>query len=350
MLKSLVILFLCLFTGALANAQYKTEAQLLDRLLTCIKDNDSKCFQQLFPSTDSLAQWVVQYGDSSSAVFNRMLYARDNPELLMQFQKEITERSSQNFNDFIEKAKAVGLHVNQIIFARYELKRVSPKKGLISEKIAPLRFLGYVFVKDLLTRKMYGFTLTDMMEVNGRWYGGELTNVFPAMSKEDYEKELIAERKRLRDQRLGIRRDTAAIAQEPLSGDGEEEKDKPSNMKEVIERKFYKGKFDNEIEVQLYVRHIKGSCPQVTCSWEALFKFGDDEYVKMQVNKTPAGKWMFSEEVGGMELTLVGDVYSGTWISGTDKTEYEAVFKEVPATNKRLFMLDEILEKELYDK
>ena len=166
-------------------------------------------------------------------------------------------------------------------FVRYELEKIRRGRDLITEKISPLRFLGYVFIKDMLNRKTYTFTVFDIMQVNGLWYGGELAHIYKASTKDEYAKELAAEKKRLHDKELGIV-DTSDLAKENSSSDEEEEQKMPK-MKEIMDRKFYKGKFDNEISVQLYIRHIKGGCPEIICAWDALFKFGDqDEWVKLQ--------------------------------------------------------------------
>ena len=125
----------------------------------------------------------------------------------------------------------------------------------------------------------------------------------------------------------------------------EGEEIKMPKRKEILDRKFYRGKFDNEISVQLYVRHIKGGCPEIICAWDALFKFGDqDEFVPMEVSRTPDGKWLFTEELVGMELVLNGEQYSGSYDSSSDKTEYEVKFSEATISNKRLEAMDAQLD------
>jgi hypothetical protein len=98
--------------------------------------------------------------------------------------------------------------------------------------------------------------------------------------------------------------------------------------------------------VQLYVRYIKGPCAGGVCSWEALFKFGDqDEWVPMTIAKNKEGNWIFTEELGGMELKLDGSVYTGTWAAGDTKTEYEVYFKESSLSSKKANALDKAMNE-----
>lgn len=336
-------LFIALLFSFAALAQQKTEAALIGNLFNSLQHNDSKKYSELFAGVDSLALWVLQHADKNSESYRKMEALQNSPYYLMQFDSSIHEETNKNFEDFLAKSKELNIHWDETIFIRYELEKIRRGRGLISEKIAPLRFMGYVFFKDNLTQKTYAFTVYDIMQVNGLWYGGELTNIFEANNKDIFEEELLAEKKRKRLKELGLSADTK---KEHATTDEEEEtSDKPSAMKEVAARKFYKGNFDNEVSVQLYVRYIKGGCPEGVCSWEALFKFGDqDEYVKMEVARTPDGKWLFTEDLGGMELTLNGDVYTGSYAASSDKTEYVVKFVETPISTKKIKVLDEMLE------
>jgi len=332
-----------------ANAQVKTEAALIDALMKSLRSEDSKAYTQLFASADSMINWVLRNGDKGSKTYQRMLYLQNNYAAKQELDSSIVQTTAKNFNDFLKQGTVIGVHWDHTIFMRYELQKIRTHEGLPEENITPLRFLGYVFIKDLLTRKSYGFTVYNIMQVNDQWYGGQLVDIFPAANKEDFQKELVAEKKRQRLKELGIV-DTTEVKKQ-YSYDDEEDEDKPSSMKEVLDRKYYKGKFDNEISVQLYVRYIKGNCPEVICSWEALFKFGDeDDYIKMDVSRTPDGKWTFIEDLGGMELTLDGDTYTGSYASSSDKTEYVVKFVESPISLKKVQKLDEMLEFGVHGK
>lgn len=336
-----ILWFLC-FTVKVA-AQQQSEADLIGHIFKSLQYDDNKQFGDLFAGVDSLTQWVLQHADKNSSSYRKMEAIQNSPYYKLRFDSSIREACNKNFQTFIDKSKTLNINWSETIFIRYELDKIRGGRGIINEKIAPLRFLGYVFFKDQLTQKIYCFTVNDLMQVNGLWYGGELVNIFEAKNKEEYEKELLAEKKRKRMQALGLAVDDDK--KEHASTDDEPENNKPSFLKQVAERRFYKGWFDNEIKVQLYVRYIKGSCPEGICSWEALFKFGDqDDYVKMDVTRTADGKWIFTEDVGGMELTLNGDIYTGTYSSNSDKTGYEVKFTQTPISPKKLKKLDEILE------
>jgi hypothetical protein len=111
--------------------------------------------------------------------------------------------------------------------------------------------------------------------------------------------------------------------------------------------------FDNEIPVQLYVRHLKGGCPAGICSWEAIYKFGDqDDFILLQVTRTEDGKWQMSEvpEAGIMDLELKDGVFTGTWVSADGKTGYDVKFTELPASAKKMKRLDEAFEDLLRGK
>ncbi len=338
-------IILCSVTNP-SQAQQKTEAALIAELYKSLQHKDAKAFGDLFAGIDSLSQWVLQYADKSSESYRKMEAIQGSPYYMLQFDSSISEEIKMNFTDFMDNAKQLSIHWSDALFMRYELEKIRRGRGLISERIAPLRFLGYVFFKDMLTQKAYAFSVYDIMQINGLWYGGELSHIYPANSKEEFQQALMADKRR----RQTGQEDPAKV-EHATTDDEEDDEEKPSSMKDVVARKLYKGFFDGEVPVQLYVRDIKGSCPEGVCSWEALFKFGDqDEFVKMQVVRSADGRWLFSEEVGGMELKLNGETYTGTYSSSSDKTGYEVELNQVPVSTKKLKSLDEMLEFGIHGK
>lgn len=334
-----ILVFVFLFPASMS-AQVLSEADVIETLIRSLQTKDSRAYIDLFPQTDTIAEWVLQYAEKNSEPYNRMKYLKENYAAKIDFDSSIKKEAEKGFNDFIKSGKAVGIHWDQIVFVRYELEKIRRGRDIITEKIAPVRFLGYVFVKDMLNRRIYGFTVFDIMQVNNMWYGGELSKIFEASTKEEFQQQLAAERKRERDRELGIS-DSSDVAKMYSFDEHDERRPK---MKEILDRKFYRGKFDNEITVQLYVQHIKGNCPEMICSWEALFKFGDqDEFVRMEVTRNAEGKWIFSEELGGMELKLDGKVYTGSYASASDKTEYEVKLVETDISLKKVQALDQLL-------
>jgi hypothetical protein len=97
---------------------------------------------------------------------------------------------------------------------------------------------------------------------------------------------------------------------------------------------------------------MKGPCPETICSWEAMYRFQDmDEFIKLEVRKTPDGVWHFDEEpeVGSMELKLQGDKFTGGWMSLKDKTEYEVnLTEQKEIRGRKLMQMDTIIENNLF--
>lgn len=324
-------------------AQQASENALVAQLFRALQMQDVEAYEKLYASTDSLSSWILQFADVNSESYRKMYFVKNNEVEKANYDTLIRKQIDANFDAFAKKAKTLGVHWDETVFVRYELEKIRRGRGLMIEKVAPLRFLGYVFFKDNFTRKMYAFTTYDIIQVNGKWYGGELVDIFRASNKEEYHAAYEKEQKRLKDIRNGV----VTVKKDDADSTGnDEEDDRPSRMKEVVDRKYYKGKFDNEIEVQLYVRYIKGPCPGGVCSWEALFKFGDqEEWVPMSIVKNPEGKWLFTEDLGGMELTLEGGVYKGTWAAGDTKSEYDVKFKESDLSTKKANALDRALDE-----
>lgn len=340
------LILICFLVCSLPSiAQQKDEAAVISKIFSALQYNDADAYAHLFAGVDSLSEWVVKNAPKNSTSYRKMLSVKNSEQYKAQFDTAIRTESIANFTSFLEKAEPLEINWRETIFIRFELEKMRRGRGLITEKIAKLRMMGYVFFKDQLMQKTYCFSVADIMNVNGYWYGGELVNIFEANTKEQYAQRFKEEQKKLRDIALGI---IDTTTNESTASDGDEH-EKPSAMKEVVERRYYKGSFDDEIAVRLYVRYIKGSCKEGVCSWEALFKFGDqDGYVKMIVSRTADGKWLFNEELGGMELTLDGKTYTGSYAANSDKTEYEVSFQQVPISPKKLQQLDEILDLGLY--
>lgn len=338
-----LLTFLLLAPVLRAAGQQPSEANLIADLFRSLQYNNSERYEDLFPRADSLASWALRLADRRSDFYQKMAPAGNNIFLQNNLDSSLRRQARDRFISFLKKAKKLRIYWSETIFMRYELEEHHRKGGLFPTGIPGNRFTGYVFFKDQLTRKVYCFTLLDILQVGEQWYGGGLINIFEAHSKEGYKKALAEER---RLQMLLAAGDSTAIAN---AGTEEEEEDSYifSPLKEIAERKYYRGYFDEEIKVELYVRHFKGPCEGGICEWDALFRFGDEEtYVKMDVSKSPGGTWVFTDELGSMELTLKDQVFTGSYVSSSDKTEYDVHFKEAPARPRKLYRLDTILRYE----
>jgi hypothetical protein len=199
----------------------------------------------------------------------------------------------------------------------------------------------------------------DIFTFKDKWYGGRLVNVLEAETIDEYLDKFAAERKIEKEKLLNEMYGTVEIADvrdsvKPLAkaaSDEEDDEDKEEMKKEVVERRYYKGSFD-ETGVELYIRGMKGTCMEPACSWEAMYRFQDmDDFIRLEVTRTPDGTWHFNEEpeVGSMELKLKGDKFTGTWMSLKDKTEYEVTLTEQKEVKgKKLMQMDTIMENNVF--
>jgi len=120
--------------------------------------------------------------------------------------------------------------------------------------------------------------------------------------------------------------------------------------KEVIDRKFYAGKFDDEIPVQLYVRYMRDVRTGKLFSYDGLYKFGDQkDFVKLDINLDAQGKWTMDDDppVGSLELVLKGKVYTGSWSNVENGSGYDVLLKQTDIPEKKVEQLDNILDKGL---
>lgn len=335
-------LFVCLLLmAAPAAAQRKskvvkgfTETQLISRIHSCIVNEDAYCYLSLFPDMDTLSKIVMSFANPSSKDYRDMAVLQRDPVRIMHADSIFQDRLKRDFEAMIAQGKQQGLHWQAAVPVRYELVKAFQTKSEIYEKLAPTRFTGYIFVMDGLTRKTYGFTVSEMLQINNEWYGGYMGEVHEALTKDDYEDMKAAARLDRNKPK-----DTTMKTGEPgAEEEDDEEEDDHAIQKMIVERKYYTGKLDDEIPVQLYIRSLKGTCKDVVCFWEAIYKFGDqDDYVLLKVSRTEEGKWIFVEDppAGSMELTLENGVYTGTWIANDNQTGYEVRLKESPASPKK---------------
>jgi hypothetical protein len=339
-----IILFsFCFIISNLSYGQTKTEGELLQKIVQSLQKTDSFLYASVFPPSDTMAAITLRKAPSTSIQFQRSRLLIQSPELLIAQDSAIIKQASEWFRNLIIKGKKIGIHWEAIMLSRYELEALAKTRDQVLESIAPERFVGYVFLEDMLTRKIYSFTLSDIMKIGGKFYGGELNLIYEASSKDEFNAKLKAEKIRIMK---GIPDSTEQLIDSNIKEDDEDDDKK---RKQVVARKLYAGMLDGETPVSLYIRYIQGDCPEGICSWEAIFKFGDNDYSKQVVSKTQEGKWLFVEdETGGvMELELKGNTFIGTFSATIDKVDYDAELKEKTMTNKKMESLDAIIEKDL---
>ncbi len=367
MKKVLSVVWMLLFTSATI-AQQKNEEALVNKIIQCFGTEDDSAYAMLFPRFDTLWNMAQRYSDTGIVNNRRINNLRSNPLNLQQFDPYYNKSIIRDFKFIHKKGLDSGIHWRDLLIARFELeKSMLPRELIGLEKIIPYRLQGYIFVQDLLTRKIYCISIKDVHGFNNQWYGGRIVNILEAESIEEYYEKLAAERKVLKDvliaqlyalsDTIGKAEDSMALAAAAIKtpkadnmlsvgNDEDEDKKKPSTN-DVVERKLYTGLFDGEIKMELYIRSLKGPCPKPVCAWDAVYKFQDmEDYVVLDVTKSADGKLILTEEdVGVMEITITGDKAKGEWSSFKDKTTVDVELTEKKEVkNRKLFMLDDILE------
>lgn len=336
-------MLLCIFAGQNTFAQSKTEGELVQKIVQSLQVKDSFLYAKVFATTDTLCAVTLRKAPNTSDAYQRAKYLSASEDLMINQDSANLKQECEWFRKVLIKGKKLGIHWEAITMSRYELEALAKTRDEALEAIAPERFVGYVFLEDQLTRKIFTFTVSDIMKMDGKFYGGELNYIFDANSKDEFNAKLKAEKIRIKK---GLPDSTELNIDSTQSREEDLENTK---RKQVVDRKYYTGMLDGETPISLYIRYIEGDCPEGVCSWEAIFKFGDNEYAKQEVSKTAEGKWVFlEEETGGvMELELKGSIFTGIFSATIDKVDYDAELKEKAMTKKKLESLDALIEKDL---
>jgi len=360
-MKYFLILFLAvLFMGADARGQlprhrYRrithTEVDLLNSVVASLREKDTARYFNLFPPFDTLWHMVLHNPDHSPEVVKEMSILKEHPQSLIEFDPLYNHDIVGRFCAVLGKGEDSGIVWQSVVLQRYELQKQELTRNLEGyDRIAPERFRGFIFLRDLLGRRTFCVSITEIQKLKGDFFGGQVLNILEASSIDDYVMKEIRERKYFEwlaahpdttgTDSLGNKIDTAA----KVTGIDEEEEKK--KRKEVIDRKYYEGKFDNEIPVRLYVRYMKDVGGKVQ-SFDGLYKFGDQKkYVKLEVVKNEEGKWMMEDEVplGIMELELKGKTYTGSW-NNNDENGYDVVLNQTLIPQQKIELLDKILDQ-----
>jgi hypothetical protein len=340
----LLLLACCLAAPVLAKKEKKgaTEQGLVHRLIGCLANQDAYCYVDLWPDLDTLTALAMKYSDSSSADFQNAYALQQQPLMMMHADSVFQARLRSSFDTLIAAGKKLGIHWDGIVLTHYELIKQRESRNRLYEKLAPTRFVGYIFFMDAATGRNYGLMVGNILNMNGGWWGGELGDVYPATNRDEWQDARFEARKAQRE-----RKDSTAQARPPgevVPDEDEEHQEKPTETR-VTSRTLYSGMFDNEIPVQLYVRGLAGGCPSEACAWEAIYKFGDqDDWVRLDVSKTPDGKWQLTEvpPLATMELELKDKTFTGIWISRDDQTGYDVKLTAQDASAKKISRLDKI--------
>ncbi|MBA3828672.1 MAG: hypothetical protein H0X33_07030 [Taibaiella sp.] len=336
----------------------RSEAELIARTLNCLQYADTFTYDALFPTTDTVWKQIVEYRATDQQQSEKIGYIRMHPEKVRQFDPFYNPLINKSFAYVEKKGSDSGIHWHDILLMRYELQKIKLTRDMVGyELVVPIRYKGFVFIKDMISRKDYVFAMNEVQMMNNFWYGGQVINIFEARSVDEYLAKDFAEmRLRKRMQELGITDEIAAtdsLGNKVKQNEDEDEDESKKPQKEVADRKYYVGKFDNEIPVKLYIRYLKGNCPGGVCSWQAIYKFGDqDDYIKLDVEKKADSTWEFTEDppIGGMDLKLKGKIYTGNWMGADNETGYDVRLTESDASPAKVKALDNIIENHLWAK
>lgn len=366
----------------------RNEAELMERVLGCLSTKDSISYYNMFPPLDTFWRMVIHNADQSPDAVRQLNVLREHPTIFIDLDPYYNHGIMTRFREVLAKGEDSGINWQGIVMQRYELQKQEVAPGMEGMRlIAPERFMGYLFVRDMLSSTTFCITITEIQKVRGAFCGGQVLNVLEAntidqfMAKEAAERKAKLKMQQLEKQRLAdsIKRGAELASHPPdstaqnkdsaktiaakadtgpklpvdsaklkksllLSVPGTTEDDKNKMRWEVVDRKLYKGLFDEEMSVELYVRYMKDANGKVT-NWDGLYKFGDmQEYIKLEISKSEDGKWIMEEPSAVMELELNQKVYTGAWTNGENQTGYDVELTQKDLSQAKMMKLDRILE------
>ena len=360
-----------------------TEGELVGRVLKCLQNQDTIGYFNLFPPFDSLWQMVMHNPDQSPAAVAQLNALKEHPRTLVEFDPYYNPAIMDRFVYVLKKGADSGVNWGNVVLARYELEKepVTHRSMIGYDKVATERFIGYVFIRDIGDRTTFCVTLSEIQKFKGAFVGGQVNNIMEASTIEEYNRRVEYEHNYFVHTAIA-EADSAAVQAkaDSLHSDSVKKgfikiakadtmkaadslaKKKPNLLssnsadddtlkirREVVDRKYYEGKFDDEMPVELFIRYMKDPNNGSVMFWDALYKFGDQQnYIKLEVTKT-GDKWEFDDDppVGSMELILKNKVYTGSWTNNENQTGYDVVMKETGLPPRKLEKLEKILEEGL---
>ena len=318
------------------------EGEHISKILRCLQREELMNYTQIFPTVENMSRWIIEVSPPRSSAYQKAVFYLNKPELLHIMDTSIRNARKKEFNKLLHKAENIGLHWSKTILLNYELERMKKTRDTVLEKIAPERFLGYVFVKDQITDSIYCFTVSDLQMIKGKWYGGYLKNLFKADTKAAYELQRMLEEK-FYAKLAHSKKDSVNLIIDSLDD---------SRNDFIVARKYYEGTLDGFIPIELYIRYIKDTCAEDVCRYEALYKFGDNEdFISLRVSKKEK-EWTFKEDKYNafMQLTLGKIKYTGIWNDPAEHIKYKAVLTELEELPEETKDLDADLDQAIVER
>jgi len=372
-MKRFLVLFLSILLGTTVLQAHllkrksknapKTEVTSINNVIRCLQAKDTASYYNLFPPFDTLWHMVMHNTDPAPEAQKELAVLKEHPQSLIEFDPRYNPDIIARFSYVLGKGEDSGIVWSSVVLQRYELQKANPTRDLEGyDLIAPERFMGFIFLKDLLSRRTFCLTITEIQKLRGGFFGGQVVNILEASNIDDFLKKEEKEQKYFAwaaahpdtstadSAKGGISDSLKSIAEsakkkDPLSVASDNDEDDTKKRTEVIDRKYYEGMFDNEIPVKFYVRYMKDMGGK-KLSYDGLYKFGDQKkYIKLEITITPEGKWMVEDDVplGVMELVLKNNIYTGSW-TNSDENGYDVVMKLTGIPEKKIEALDNILD------
>ena len=94
----LAILFITFILSCLSlrcYSQVLSEGDVIETLIRSLQTKDSRIYIDLFPQTDTIADWVLQYADKTSDAYKRMLYIKENYAAKQDFDADIKKEAEK---------------------------------------------------------------------------------------------------------------------------------------------------------------------------------------------------------------------------------------------------------------
>ncbi len=340
----------------------------MQNVLGCLIHKDSLSYFYLFPPFDTLWSLVMHNHDQAPETVKALNELKEHPQALLQFDPYYNHDILARFERVVVKGEDSGIHWNGVVIQRYELIKEPLTRDLAGyDRISPERFKGYLFVRDMMGRLTFCITITEIQKINGYFFGGQVINILEASTIDEYTFKEKEEKKYYEWLAKNMNSDSAknmlrkknradTSANDTTAGKNKNlqisnpltEEDKQQVRKEVIDRKYYEGKFDDEIPVKLFIRYLRDVKSGKTSFYDGLYKFGDQlNYVKLNITRDSDGHWVMEDDppVGSLELELNNRIYTGSWTNNESQTGYDVVLKPADISEKKLEALDRILEK-----
>ena len=335
-------------------------------VVNSLKYKDTFNYYNLFPPFDTLWRMVNHSANATPEAQKQLASLKEHPQSLIDFDPFYNKEIIARFCAILAKGEDSGIHWKDIVIQRYELQKASLTRDLAGyDRIAPESFKGYLFVRDILGRHTYCITIREIQKIEGYFFGGQVINILEASSIDQFLQREEAERQYyewLAKNPIVIdtfkidsmRKDSIKKAADNDEGEVDKKhgaaEDNGKVRREVVDRKFYKGMFDEEIPVELFIRYMKDPKTGKIVDYDGLYKFGDQkDYVRLDITRNADGKWTMEDDppVGTLELILKDKAYTGTWSNNENGTGYDVLLRETVIEPRKLESLENILERNL---